>query len=226
MNIVFDFDSTLIGIESLETAMELALKKYPKDQQAKIIKQIIQITNQGMEGEITLQESIEKRVQLVNITSEHLEKAAHICINHITPGISELIQQLQENHHNIYVVSGGPDICVNHVCQKLNIPLKNITAIHFAFINEIFNSELSTISNKKIDAVASFKLDPQKTVVIGDGATDLEIWQKGLAKYFIGFCQFATRQKILSDAPLIANNTQELKNHLNNIYQNSFSTKS
>ena len=60
---VFDFDSTLTSVEALDVLAEITLIGNPKKEE--IIEEIIAITNQGIDGEISFTESLEKRIQLL-----------------------------------------------------------------------------------------------------------------------------------------------------------------
>ena len=50
-NYIFDFDSTLTRVEALDVLAEITLHNNPKKQQ--IIQEIIDITNLGIDGEIS-----------------------------------------------------------------------------------------------------------------------------------------------------------------------------
>ena len=51
-NYVFDFDSTLTRVEALDILAEITLEKNPKKDA--VIQEIIDITNLGIDGEISL----------------------------------------------------------------------------------------------------------------------------------------------------------------------------
>ena len=58
--LIIDYDSTFIKLESLDE-----LSKNSKNFNKKIHKEIIKITELGMEGKISFSESLEKRLKLI-----------------------------------------------------------------------------------------------------------------------------------------------------------------
>ena len=62
-NYIFDFDSTLTRVEALDVLAEITLKNNPKKDA--IIQEIIDITNLGIDGEISFTESLERRIKLL-----------------------------------------------------------------------------------------------------------------------------------------------------------------
>ena len=69
-NYIFDFDSTLTRVEALDVLAEITLQNNPKKKE--IIQEIIDITNLGIDGEISFTESLERRIQLLNANESDL----------------------------------------------------------------------------------------------------------------------------------------------------------
>ena len=69
-NYIFDFDSTLTRVEALDVLAEITLKNNP--QKDEIIQEIIDITNLGIDGEISFTESLERRIKLLNANQADL----------------------------------------------------------------------------------------------------------------------------------------------------------
>ena len=68
---VFDFDSTLTRVEALDVLAEMTLKdKSDKDE---IVNKIQEITNLGIDGDISFTESLERRIKLLNAHKDDLE---------------------------------------------------------------------------------------------------------------------------------------------------------
>jgi len=67
---IIDFDSTFTKVEAFDVLAEICLSDNP--QKESIQKQIAEITNQGMDGSLSLRESIEKRIQLLSPHKRHL----------------------------------------------------------------------------------------------------------------------------------------------------------
>ena len=60
MNVVLDFDSTLIQVESLDILAAVCNRSETTQEEIK------HITNLGMNGEISIQESLSQRIKLIN----------------------------------------------------------------------------------------------------------------------------------------------------------------
>ena len=69
-NYIFDFDSTLTRVEALDVLAEITLQDNPK--KGEIIQEIIDITNLGIDGEISFTESLERRIKLLNANEADL----------------------------------------------------------------------------------------------------------------------------------------------------------
>lgn len=67
---VIDFDSTFTKVEAFDVLAEIIVKEHPQAQSIK--KQIEEITNLGMEGKLSLRESIEKRLAILKPEKRHL----------------------------------------------------------------------------------------------------------------------------------------------------------
>ena len=61
---VFDFDSTLTKVEALDILAEITLANNPEKHN--IISKIQDITNKGIDGDISFTESLESRIKLLN----------------------------------------------------------------------------------------------------------------------------------------------------------------
>lgn len=225
MNIIFDFDSTLVSVESFDLAAELALKETGKDLE-KTLSKITEITNSGMNGEITLLESIAKRMEIAGVNENYLKKTGEICTTKLASGIEALIKKLQKQNVNIYIVSGGHDECIYPVSDKLGIPRENVKTNIIKLKNGKLDPDGSFIKSRKLSIVKNLNLDPNKTVTVGDGWTDLEIWKNGLTKHLVAYAEFAKRKKVLRSADKIAHNVNELESYLNEIADEITATNS
>jgi len=187
---VFDFDSTLIKIESLDELLKEGLRKRGK---LSLISQIEEITNQGMNGEINLRESIQKRLDLAGLKRGDIQKFQNEIATKITPGIEKITDWLQKREHVIFIISGGFLDCILPVAKKLNIPEENCLGNTYSvgkngFITEVDQENPLIRSNGKCQAICELKQKHKlPVVIIGDGISDLIPWQNQKADYFLGF---------------------------------------
>ena len=69
-NLLIDFDSTFIKDESLELISQISIKNSKEKLQS-----IKDITNQAMNGEISFDQALNKRIELLNANKTHIEFA-------------------------------------------------------------------------------------------------------------------------------------------------------
>src|SRR3954468_17279946 len=102
---VIDFDSTFTKVEAFDVLADISLSDHPEKEERK--KQIIQITNQGMDGSISFRESLERRLNLLSPGRQHLVPL----INELRGSVSESFKRNKEfflNYaDNIYIISNG-----------------------------------------------------------------------------------------------------------------------
>ena len=85
---VIDFDSTFTKVEAFDVLADISLKGHPD--LPKIKKQIEEITNLGMTGDISFRESLEKRLTLLALESLSLmETTIKLRNKYICIGIDE-----------------------------------------------------------------------------------------------------------------------------------------
>ncbi|MBI2079828.1 phosphoserine phosphatase, partial [Candidatus Micrarchaeota archaeon] len=83
---VIDFDSTFTRVETLEELIAISLKGNKKKDE--VMKEIRDITNAGMEGKISIVESLEKRIALLNSNKKDLGPLIKLLKKNITPSFA------------------------------------------------------------------------------------------------------------------------------------------
>ena len=220
---IFDFDSTIISIESLDEIFKIRLEK--DKNKNKIIDQIEAITNLGMSGEIDLLESLTRRLQTASIQKAHIEKLKDIITQYITPSIPEIINFLQEKNQLVFIVSGGFKECILPVADTLNIPHENCFGNEFIFNKEghvtgINKENPLCRSDGKPRIIKQLKTSPpdiNKVYIVGDGYTDLVPYLEGVADEFLGFGVHQIREKVRANAPHFFETSEEVLNYLQSI---------
>ena len=67
---IFDFDSTFIKVEALDVLCEVIYQDSAAGVQ--ILSEIQRLTDLGMEGKLSLKESLTKRIQLLQANTDHI----------------------------------------------------------------------------------------------------------------------------------------------------------
>ena len=73
MNLIFDFDSTIIKIETIDLISSISLNLHP--QKNNIVNNIQKITNQAMEGKISFDKALNMRIKMIQANKDHIKEA-------------------------------------------------------------------------------------------------------------------------------------------------------
>jgi len=170
--VVMDMDSTLIQVEVID---ELA-------KSAGHGEEVRGITSKAMNGELSFNESLNKRVELLRGLDENVLDEIYHNIP-FTPGAKKLVKILKKLGYKTAVISGGFTFFTDR--------LKNELGLDYAFANEleikdgkltgkvlgkIINGEYKAEILEDIADKENISLD--QVVAIGDGANDLLMLDK------------------------------------------------
>lgn len=206
---VIDFDSTFIRTEALDELARLVLKD-KKD----IVKKIEDITKLGMDGKISFQESLTKRLSLLKANKTDLVRLTKILKKKITPSVKQNKQFFKTYSDRIFIISGGFKDYVFPVVKGFGIKESNILTNNFIFdakgnITGFDKKNLLSKTNGKSTVIKKLKLNG-KINIIGDGYTDYEVKKQGAAHKFYAFIENVKRESVTSKADYILDNFDEL----------------
>ena len=194
--IVFDCDSTLSAIEGID---ELAALKNCR-------KQIAELTNQAMNGEVALEDVYSKRLEIIRPRREDMAKIAELYCAKICPDAQEVLAKIRSLGLQTAIVSGGMLPAVLPLGEKLGFAQEDIFAVDLDFdaCNEfvrVLPSPLTT-SAGKLEIIKDWKSRKQikSLVMIGDGASDLAAKGEGAADYVIGYGGVVARRQVQEEA--------------------------
>lgn len=199
---IIDFDSTITKVEGLDQLAAIALAQSPDG--AKVVQQIKELTDAGMNGELSLSESLSKRMSLLNANKRHVDALVEFLLENISDSFERNKKFLVEYADQILVVSSGFKDFILPVVGYLGLKAENVYANTFIYndngdIVGVDNSNFLSQTGGKIELVKSLNLDAHVSV-IGDGFTDYEIKQHGLADRFYAFVENVERQKVVDVA--------------------------
>lgn len=217
VNLILDFDSTIISKESLEVLTDCSLSG-SRDREL-ILERMRKITEEAMAGRMPFQQALSERVKMLPLTKQSLLSALEVLRQSLSASFIENITNLKS--HNLYIVSGGFKDVIVPLLTELSIAADQIYANSFIFTPEGkflgVNQKLTMACNKgKVKTVQSLDLTGL-TVIVGDGNTDYEVKESGLAKYFIYYKEFIARPEVLKKADFVAENFFELVKILNQL---------
>ena len=210
-NYIFDFDSTLTRVEALDVLAEITLVNNPK--KAEIIKEVIAITNLGIDGEVSFTESLEKRIQLLNATKSDLVGLIAALKKQVSVSIEKNKEFFENYADDIYVISAGFKEFIIPIVAAYNIPADRVYANTFEFDSDDvivgFDRENPLSQhNGKIQCLRDMNLEGE-IQVIGDGYSDAVTREAGVAHKFFAYTENVSRDKTTENADHIAPNLDE-----------------
>lgn len=196
---IFDFDSTIFPGETLDEIIQFQLKNDPLQKEKS--NKITEICTLGMSGAITMEESLQRRLAIAG--PHPLTIAQYIAANknRIAPSVICLLKELQKHGYTVFVVSGGFEEWIKHLLIDI-IPHTQISA------NRIINHAApmtfeNILIRSKEEIIKELLQKESLTTIIGDGATDFSVFEKGLAQQFVGtffYTGLEARQSIVKKA--------------------------
>ena len=212
--VIFDCDMTLVTVEGID---ELARLKGQTEY-------IAELTRQAMDGKILLEEVYAKRLELLRPTRAELEEVARIYRRTLTSQTAEVIAALQLAGVEVFIVSGGLKAAVLDLAEMLKIPAQNVHAVavrldelsgtwwdytrhqYAGNPNETYFAFAPTPlaeSNGKLAVVRNLARDGKRTMMVGDGSTDLIT--RDVVRLFVGFGGAERRPAVVDEAAVFMN---------------------
>jgi len=207
---VFDVDSTVIKIESLNTILEKAIKDET------LAQQMNEICSKALNGEYDYHQSLYKRFYLVNLKDSNFREENKNIEENIVSGIKEIFRYITKNGGEIFLVSGGFYTNILHLGEILGIKKENIYANKYNIKTdkslEIIDSPLTYVNGKSDVCLEIRKRYSGNCTLtmIGDGITDFNVYKTGAAEYFIGAGYVVSREKVKTVSEYFANTIEEL----------------
>lgn len=199
--IVIDFDSTFMQVEAMEELGEIVLKD-PKEK-GKILEKIKEITNRGMEGSLSFHESLVQRMDLLHFHRDDIDRLVKRLRKKISVSFSRNKDFFQEHRHQIYIISSGFKDFIVPVVAPFGIDADHVLANTFTYDDQgwVTGFDLKNplaFSKGKPKVLQQLDLDGE-IVVIGDGYTDYEMVEAGIAHKFYAFTENVLLRDSLSD---------------------------
>ncbi|MBT4780699.1 MAG: phosphoglycerate dehydrogenase [Polaribacter sp.] len=210
-NYIFDFDSTLTKVEALDILAEITLANNPRKDS--VIQEIIDITNLGIDGEISFTTSLEKRIQLLKANKADLNPLIEALKKQVSKSIESNKAFFEAYANDIYVISCGFKEFIDPIVAEYNIPTERVFANTFEFAadGEIIGFDATnplSQHNGKIECLKGMNLSGE-VQVIGDGYSDYVTREAGVADTFFAYTENVTRVKTTENADYIAPNLDE-----------------
>jgi len=204
---VIDFDSTFIQFEALDELAAIALDKDPEQKQKRLGK-IKEYTKLGMEGKMSFPETLLKRIELLNAGKQDIDQVVEKLKKNISTSIERNKEFFEKYADRIFIISGGFKEYIAPVVAKYDIPSDQIFANTFEFnkngqIIGFDQHNYLAQEGGKVKQLKNMGLDGD-VLVIGDGYTDFQLKEAGLAKGFYAFTENIERANLLDKADHVA----------------------
>ena len=216
--LILDFDSTIIKGESLDLLAEAVFDNRLESNLK--FQEIKKLTDEGMEGRISFQESLNRRLRILELNQLHLNKSIKSVTKLISPSFIENIGWLKKYRDNILIFSGGFKDMIKPVAVKLGLKEENIYANELIFKNGNFKGvnedSLLSRSGGKLNQAKQLGLN-KNLIVVGDGVTDWEIKKLGGQVTFFAYTENVSRKNVVDKADFEANNFDEVVKYIKGI---------
>ncbi|MGB0526153.1 MAG: phosphoglycerate dehydrogenase [Flavobacteriaceae bacterium] len=209
---IFDFDSTITQVEALDILAEIVLKDNPDRDE--VIAEIKEITNLGIDGDISFTESLERRIKLLNAHRDDLDELISRLQEKISESFNRNIDFFKSHKDQIKVISCGFKEFIDPIVeQRFDIASDCVSANTFTFDDKGYiigfdKTNVLSKHNGKIDCLKQLNL-PGEIQVIGDGYSDYVMKEAGVADKFFAYTENVNREKAVVNADFITNSLDE-----------------
>ncbi|TAJ56071.1 MAG: phosphoglycerate dehydrogenase [Brevundimonas sp.] len=199
---IFDFDSTLVRIETLEALAEIALAGAPDA--AAIRAEVAALTDQAMAGDLPFGEALRRRLALLPLTRAHVAELAARILDEGTPSVRRNLRFFRENADRIVILSGGFREIVAPLAAHLHIPPGRVLCNDLTYdadgrVTGVEAANPLSEAGGKPAVIKALGLSGP-VVMIGDGWTDAEVKLAGVADRFHAFTEIVRRDPVVAAA--------------------------
>ncbi|WGM46946.1 Glyoxylate/hydroxypyruvate reductase B [Brevundimonas sp. NIBR10] len=209
---VFDFDSTLVRIETLEALADIALDGSAEADAVRA--RVADLTDRAMSGEIGFGEALRQRLALLPLTKAHVEALADRILDEGTPSVRRNLRFFQENADRIVILSGGFRDIIAPVAERLGVAADRVLCNDLTYdaegrVTGVEDSNPLSHADGKPEVIAALDL-PRPIVMVGDGWNDAEVKLAGVADRFYAYTEIVRRPKVVEVADAEAPSMDEL----------------
>jgi D-3-phosphoglycerate dehydrogenase len=209
---VIDFDSTFTRVEGLDELAKISLEGRPEAEQNQ--QQIKHITDLAMAGEISFRQALAQRVALLHGHRDHIVKLIEVLKTKVSTSFVRNKDFLRDFADQIYIISSGFKEFILPIVTEFGIRPENVFANTFLFDEQGYiigfdDSNLLSKDKGKVHLLQQLNI-PGDVYVIGDGYTDYEIREAGLANKFYAFTENVKRASVVTVADHVAATLDEV----------------
>ena len=190
-----DCDSTLSAIEGID---ELARVRGPE-----VFAQVEAMTNAAMDGRVPVESVFGRRLEIIQPRLADVAAVGQRYVETVEPTARATIAELGKRGWTPVIVSAGFTQAIRPLADFLGVARIEAVELNFGPDGNYRGYDAtcpSTRSGGKATIVARLRreLHPEKTVMVGDGVSDLEA--RSAADRFIGFGRYVVRPRVKAEA--------------------------
>ncbi len=209
---VFDFDSTLVQVESLPELARISLKHHPE--RAERLREVERITDLTATGQMSMEEGIALRIELASAHRKHVDSLIRVLRRSLTPSVKRNRFFFRKYRNQIYVLSNGFREFIAPVMDTLGLDSHHLFANSLCFDDRGyvigFDSQNPLVhQDGKTRVLRNLHLGGE-CLVVGDGFSDVQIKEAGLATRFYAFTENVRRESVVERADHVLPSLDEL----------------
>ncbi|MGH8161090.1 MAG: HAD-IB family phosphatase [Gammaproteobacteria bacterium] len=208
---VIDFDSTFVGVESLDVLAEIALAAHSEREERTA--EVRHLTALAMNGEIAFTEALARRLELIAPRREHIAALVERLHASISLSFRRNREFLTTHTDKVWIVSAGFHEYIDPVVAEFGLRREEVLANRFRYAGEAvagFDAANPLAGDGgKVKAVAALEL-AKPVVAIGDGMSDYELYAAGVVGHFFAWTESVRRESVVAVAPRTANDLAEI----------------
>lgn len=194
-------------VEALEELATISLADDPA--QSEKTEAIAALTDQAMKGELDFDRSLQQRLDLLQAHQSHLTELIGRLKQKMTLSLLDSLRRDDSfwTSHRLFIVSGGFKDYIVPIAALCGIEEGNVFANDFRLSEDGkiigYNADNPLAHpGGKVVAVRTIRQQADETpvVVLGDGWTDYEIKEQGLADRFFAFTANVKRTRVVAQA--------------------------
>lgn len=203
--VIFDCDSTLSAIEGID---ELARVRGPQ-----VFAEVEAMTTAAMEGKIAVQDVFARRLDIIRPCLADVAAVGRQYVERVEPTALATIGQLKAAGWTPLILSGGFRQVIAPLTAHLGIARVEAVDLFFDAAGNYAGYDrdfAATRSGGKPELIAALKreLAPARTVMVGDGVSDLET--RDGVDLFVGFGRYTERARVKAGASAFIHSLAEL----------------
>ena len=193
--ICFDCDSTLSSIEGID---ELARLRGPE-----IFASVEALTEEAMNGRIPIEDIFGRRLDVIRPGSDEVAAVGRLYVEAVEPTARETIGRMAAMGWTPVIISGGFRQAIRPLADFLGVARIEAVDLYFSEDGSYQGYDRaypSTRTGGKLEIISRLReeLRPERVVMVGDGASDLET--RPAVDLFVGFGGFVTRGLLKREA--------------------------